>query len=173
MDVSSIRIHPLGTINICWEFHGRLAASFGKTLLWTDWSTNQKYYSYAFYAADSGLLRVKKSRWGHFCRIIHTDPHSICSYIYMPLRYTSSSMECSADLLNKDPYFILQYYNYTEYNISAPLPCVEAVVISLKPTLFPGGWIQSQLWYLGTLLTQNEVLSHWVLASKGWTFVGS
>lgn len=43
---------------------------------------------------------------------------------------------------------------------------MEAVVISLKPTLFPGGWIQSQLWYLWTLLTQSGVLSHWVLDMK-------
>lgn len=40
------------------------------------------------------------------------------------------------------------------------------MVISLKPTRFPGGWIQSQLWYLGMLLTQRGVLSHWVLDMK-------
>lgn len=31
---------------------------------------------------------------------------------------------------------------------------------------FPGGWIQSQLWYLGTILTQSAALSHRVLDMK-------
>lgn len=122
-------------------FHSKVTICFGDTLLGTDWWVSAG-----------------------------PDPYSCISYIFSSLRWAPSGslrgMECTVASIKQWSLLSAAILSLTQCNISGPLSCVETVVISLKPTLFPGGGSQSQLWYLGTLLTQSGALSHWVLGKK-------